>query len=57
MRITWPDGSSVELWFVPKSAAKSQVAVQHRKLGSRADVQRVKDFWSERLDALAEILA
>ena len=56
MRITWADGSSVELWFSPKSAAKSQVAVQHRKLASKADVQRLKDFWAARLDALAEIL-
>ena len=57
MRITWPDSSSVEVWFTSKSVAKSQVAVQHRKLASKADVQRMKDFWSERLDALAEILS
>jgi len=56
MRITWPDGSSVELAFTSKSASKSHVAVQHGKLATKADIQRMKDFWNARLDALAEFL-
>ena len=57
MRITWPDGSSVELWFTGKAAAKSQVQVQHVKLADKAAAATMKEFWSERLAALAEVLA
>jgi uncharacterized protein YndB with AHSA1/START domain len=56
MRVTWPDGSSVELYFVSKGAGKSQVAVQHGKLPDRAAVDRMKAYWTERLGALQEIL-
>ncbi len=57
MRITWPDRTSVELYFAGKGAAKSQVAVQHRKLPDKAAVTRVKQYWAERLAALEEVLA
>jgi hypothetical protein len=56
MRVTWPDGTSVEVYFVPKGAAKSQVAVQHRKLPDRAAADRMKAYWAERLGALQQIL-
>jgi hypothetical protein len=56
MRVTWPDGTSVELYFVSKGASKSQLAVQHGKLPDRASVDRVKTYWAERLGALAAIL-
>jgi uncharacterized protein YndB with AHSA1/START domain len=57
MRVTWPDGTSVELYFVAKGAAKSQVAVQHGKLPDRASVDRMKTYWAERLAALAEVVS
>jgi uncharacterized protein YndB with AHSA1/START domain len=57
LRITWNDGSSVELWFVAKGAGKSAVQVQHRKLASRAAADERKSYWSERLAALAAHLA
>ncbi len=57
MRVTWEDGTSVELYFAAKGEAKSQVAVQHRKLAAKADVDRMKRFWGERLEALAGVLA
>jgi uncharacterized protein YndB with AHSA1/START domain len=57
MRITWDDGTAVDLYFVGKGAAKSQVAVQHRKLTDRAAADRMKTYWTERLGALAELLA
>ncbi len=57
MRVTWPDGTSVELYFVPKGDAKSQVAVQHRKLPDKADAEARKRFWAERLAALGEVLS
>ena len=56
MRVTWPDGSSVELYFASKGAGKSQVAVQHGRLSDRAAVDRMKAYWTERLGALQEIL-
>jgi uncharacterized protein YndB with AHSA1/START domain len=53
MRITWEDGStSVEVNFFSRGKSKSQVAVEHRKLSSAADVSRMKSFWLKALDAL-----
>jgi hypothetical protein len=56
MRITWDDGTSVEVGFYAKGESKSQVALQHSKLASKADVQARKAFWGERLEALAALL-
>ncbi len=56
MRITWEDGTSVELYFTAKGDNKSLVALQHRKLASKAQAEHMKRFWGERLAALAEIL-
>jgi hypothetical protein len=55
MRITWPDGTSVECWFTAKGE-KSQVGVQHTKLASKADAVERKRYWDERLTALSELL-
>ena len=57
MRITWPDGSPVEIYFTSKGEAKSQVAIQHRKLSSKTEVARVKEYWSGRLAELGGLLA
>jgi hypothetical protein len=60
IRMTWPDETSVEVTFsdkgADKGAAKSQLAIQHRKLSSAAEVARVKQDWGEKLDALARLL-
>jgi hypothetical protein len=56
MRVSWPDGSSVELYFVSKGTGKSQVAVQHGRLPDRAAVDRMKAYWTDRLGALQGIL-
>jgi hypothetical protein len=56
MRVTWPDGTSVEWYFVPKGAAKSQVAVQHVKLADREAAERMKAWWGDRLNALERML-
>lgn len=55
MRIAWEDGTTVALWFTDKGD-KSSVAVQHLSLRSKDDADRLKKFWSERLNALAAIL-
>jgi hypothetical protein len=57
MRITWADGTSVELWFTPKGAAKSVVAVQHTRLTSKEQADKLRDYWAEKLDALAGLLS
>lgn len=56
MRISWPDGTDVHAFFVDKGPEKSSVAIQHRKLASKADVERAKAAWAERFDALKEQL-
>ena len=56
MRVTWPDRTSVVIGFMGKGAAKSQVAVQHSKLPDHAAATRVKQYWTERLSALGEVL-
>lgn len=56
MRITWSDGTAVDLWFTRKGDSKAQVQVQHRKLPSKGAATRMKQYWEERLGALVEIL-
>ncbi len=57
IRITWEDGSSVEAGFSSKARSKAQVQVQHGKLPSKEAATRMKQYWTERLDALAGYLA
>ena len=56
MRITWPDGTLIQLVFTKKGNAKSSVAVQHTNLPDRAMITRMKAFWEDRLKALANSL-
>lgn len=57
LRLGWPDGSIVAVGFLAKGKGKSSVAVQHTKLPDRETAERLKRYWSERLDALgAEVL-
>jgi hypothetical protein len=55
-RITWPDGTSVDVGFLDKGK-KSTVALQHQKIRSKDEAARLRRWWTERLDALAEVLA
>ncbi|MBI4409134.1 MAG: hypothetical protein HY561_05470 [Gemmatimonadetes bacterium] len=56
LRITWGDGSDIEVLFSAKGAGKSQVTVQSRRLADAAAVTRTKAFWKKRLDRLEELL-
>ena len=56
IRIRWSDGTPVQLYFVGKGEAKSQLAVQHGGLPDQAARERTKAYWSERLTALGEML-
>ena len=55
IRLDW-NKSIVAVGFVSKGSAKSSVAVQHDKLPDRETANRMKEYWSERLDALGELL-
>jgi ribosomal protein L29 len=57
MRLGWSDGTIVAVGFYPKGATKSSVAVQHTKLPDRETADRLKQYWLERFDALADVLA
>jgi uncharacterized protein YndB with AHSA1/START domain len=56
LRITWPDGTNVMVWFVAKGNEKTQVAIAHAKLPSAEVAAGMKEYWNERLDALKEAL-
>lgn len=56
MRIGWPDGTSVQIWFTAKGPSKAQVAIQHADLAGNADRDDRKTYWAERLEALADHL-
>jgi len=57
MRIDWNDNSIIAVGFTPKGNTKSSVAVQHTKLADRETANELKQYWSDRLDALADVLA
>ncbi|MEO8192898.1 MAG: hypothetical protein ABI681_03535 [Gemmatimonadales bacterium] len=57
MRLGWTDGGIVAVWFTAKDKSKSSVALAHTKLPDRETADRLKKYWSERLDALREVLA
>ena len=57
MRITWPDRTSVDVGFARRGPAKSQVQLEHGKLPDPVAATRVKQYWAERLGALADVLA
>jgi len=56
MRLGWPDGTIVAVWFTAKGASKSAVALAHTKLPDRATADRLKAYWAERLGELAELI-
>jgi hypothetical protein len=57
IRLGWGDGTIVAVGFEAKGRSKSMVALAHMKLPDRATADRLKRYWSERLDALGEVLA
>ncbi len=57
MRLDGEGGSIVAVGFWTKAPSKSAVSVQHTKLPDGAAATRLKRYWSERLDALGEVLA
>ena len=57
MRLGWSDGSIIAIGFEAKGKSKSSVAVQHTKLPDKETADRLKQYWSDRLDTLGEALS
>ena len=57
MRVTWPDQTSVVVFFESKGRSKSVVALAHGKLPDDAAAARMRTFWTERLAELAGALS
>jgi uncharacterized protein YndB with AHSA1/START domain len=56
-RFDWGEGETrVNVTFLAKGAAKSTVALEHRRLADSADADRMKAYWRERVAALKELL-
>ena len=56
MRLDWGDKSIIAVGFTPKGNSKSSVAIQHTKLPNRETAKQLKEYWSDRLDALGGVL-
>jgi uncharacterized protein YndB with AHSA1/START domain len=56
IRMVWGDGTRVEVNFLAKGAAKSQVAVEQKKLAGVEAVAQVKEHWKAALERLKELL-
>lgn len=56
MRLTWVDGTPVQIGFYAKGDTKSSVAIQHEKLADKATADAMKKLWSDHLDRLGELL-
>lgn len=54
MRTLFEDGTPVQFYFTAKGE-KSAVSVQHEKLADKETAERMKQWWGERLDALAAL--
>ena len=56
LRISWGDGTNVDVGLLAKGESKSQIAVEHAKLADAEAVGRAKEYWKRALDRLREIL-
>jgi len=57
IRLGLADGSILAVGFVPKGKTKSSVAVSQNKLPDKETANRLKQYWSEQLDSLGEVLS
>jgi uncharacterized protein YndB with AHSA1/START domain len=57
LRITWGDGKThLDVGIYAKGAGKAQVGLQHSKLASSREAERMKKYWGEALERLKEAL-
>lgn len=56
-RITWSDNvTSLSVDFYSKGKDKSQIVVQHQKIGDSKQATELKEYWSEKLNELKSLL-
>ena len=53
IRITWKDGTNVEVMFYPRGDGKCSVTVQHNKLPDERAAVRMKAYWGEAMERMA----
>ncbi len=56
LRVTWGDGTNLEVMLYKKGADKTQITVQHGKLPNARAAEKQKSFWGEAFDRLAQLL-
>jgi uncharacterized protein YndB with AHSA1/START domain len=56
LRLQFPDGTIVAVWFLDKGERKSVAGVQHTKLADRDTAERMRAFWQARLEALSDAI-
>ena len=56
MKITWPDGSGIDVSFYDKGGNKAVVAIEQAKLPNPGAVAVVKNLWGSTLDRLKATL-
>ena len=57
VRAVWPDGTLIDVYFYAKGDEKTTVVVQHRELPRKSDIDKMRRYWQEKLEALAEAMA
>jgi uncharacterized protein YndB with AHSA1/START domain len=56
LRITWNDGSTVDVSIHARGKSRSQVVVDHKRLRDAQDVGTMKEYWAGALDTLKRTL-
>jgi hypothetical protein len=56
IRITWGDGTNLSVNFWPKGPLKCQVVPQHGKLADADTAEKMKTYWTDRLEGLQKYL-
>jgi uncharacterized protein YndB with AHSA1/START domain len=56
IRITWNDGTDVVAGFYPKGEGKCQVVAQHGTIKDAKAGAKMKEFWSDALGRLKDLL-
>jgi hypothetical protein len=57
MRLQWPDGTIVAVWFIAKRDDRSAVTLAHTKLPNKTASEQAKKYWTDHLDALGAFFA
>ena len=56
LRVTWDDGTNLDVQFLAKGKDKCQVTVEHAKLKNEKMAEAMKKYWGARLEELKALL-